>query len=158
MKEKENKYNCSYSGQFLSPQSKLRFSFNLKPSAQTDQACSGDSCRGRWVVQAIQRMVFLILFPTAQRAVLVVNKRNVTRKFKTYTQLWQILIQAKMRPIKESGQILSPIASCKNASLRFSFYNQPLWHHLSRALLTNKNMTQKTGVMQQQFSLSLTLE
>ena len=26
-----------------------------------------------------------------QRAVLVVNKRNVTRKFNTYTQLWQIL-------------------------------------------------------------------
>ena len=25
-------------------------------------------------------------------AVLVVNKRNVTRKYKTYTQLWPILI------------------------------------------------------------------
>ena len=25
-----------------------------------------------------------------------------------------------------SGQILTPIASCKNASLRFSYYHQPL--------------------------------
>ena len=35
------------------------------------------------------------------RAVLVINKRNVTRKFGTGTQLWQILIYAKMWPIKE---------------------------------------------------------
>ena len=36
-----------------------------------------------------------------QRAVLVFNKRNVTRKFKTSTQLWQILNQSKLWPIKE---------------------------------------------------------
>ena len=36
-----------------------------------------------------------------QRAVLVVSKRNVTKKFKNWTQLCQILSQAKMCPIKE---------------------------------------------------------
>ena len=36
-----------------------------------------------------------------QRAVFSFNKRNVTRNFKTCSQLWQILIQAKMCPIKE---------------------------------------------------------
>ena len=36
-----------------------------------------------------------------KRAVLVVNKRKVTRKFETCTQLWQILTQAKMWPTKE---------------------------------------------------------
>ena len=59
-----------------------------------------------------------------KRAVLVVNKRNVTRKFETCTQL------PKMWPIKEResrhswsycGQILFNVASWKNESLRFSY-------------------------------------
>ena len=36
-----------------------------------------------------------------QKAVFIADKRDVTRKFKTLTQLWQILIYAKMRTIKE---------------------------------------------------------
>ena len=59
-----------------------------------------------------------------QRGVFVVNKRNVTRKFKTYTQLWQDV--ANKREIKKtvahnSGQILFNMASCRNASLLFSY-------------------------------------
>ena len=46
-----------------------------------------------------------------------------------------------MRPIKEkenrqlliySGQIISPIASCRNASLRFSYSHRPLWFGLGK--------------------------
>ena len=54
-----------------------------------------------------------------------------------------ILIQAKMWPMKEkeyrqlllySGKLLSPTASCKNASLRFSYKNQPLCFFRTRLL------------------------
>ena len=40
----------------------------------------------------VQESSFLWLFAPNQNAILVVNKRNVTRKSNTDTQLWQILI------------------------------------------------------------------
>ena len=45
---------------------------------------------------------------TYQRAVLLVNKRNGTKRFKTCTQLWQISSQAKMWPVteKQNRQLL----------------------------------------------------
>ena len=55
----------------------------------------------QWYVQYYCQFTLLRLH---QMAVLVVNKRNVMRKFKTHTQLWQILIQAKMWPIKNRKQ------------------------------------------------------
>ena len=38
--------------------------------------------------------------------------------------MWQ---REKIDSCLYSGQILSPIASCRSVSLRFSFYHQPLW-------------------------------
>ena len=51
---------------------------------------------------------------------LYVNKRNVTTKFETYTQLWQILIQIKMWPIDEreigiAGHIVAKSYSLQQA-------------------------------------------
>ena len=65
------------------------------------------------------------------------------RKFRTSTQLWQILIKPKMWPTKRKkigscsywGQILFPLPSCRNASLRFSCKHQPLWGHEGRRRL-----------------------
>ena len=95
-----------------------------------------------WIFQ-----IFENLYPYNKRAVLVVFKRNVTSKFNMYTQIWQILILAKMWPIKVKenrhswsycGQILSPITSCRNASLRFSYWHQPLCLQLRRGFVSLK--------------------
>ena len=74
-----------------------------------------------------------------KKAVLVVNKRNVTRKFETFNQYLQMLNLAKMLPKKKEkrhswsycGQILFPVASCKNESLRFSYWQQALCSSLN---------------------------
>ena len=55
--------------------------------------------------------------------------------------LGQYVVKKKRKKIDSfsySGQILSPIPSCNNATLRFSFYHNPLWHQYT--VLIDKNM------------------
>ena len=69
---------------------------------------------------------------SGQRAVLVVNnERCVTGNFKTCTQLWQILIQTKMCPIKEKEMV-----SCSNSG---QILQQALRIHRYRSLINIKH-------------------
>ena len=43
--------------------------------------------------------------------------------------MWPIKEKENEQLLIYSGQIWSSIASCRNASLRFSYSNQPLWHY-----------------------------
>ena len=88
--------------------------------------------------------LFLPFLYTQQRAVLVVNKRNVTRKFKTRTQLWQILIKAKIWPIREK----------ENRQLLLQWPNLILYSRLQKCFVTVLLLTSTALIRSSSFGLS----